>query len=282
MDATHFLKRGQVRAVLGIDAAWTPTQPSGIAVAVEKPNGWHLVAATNSYQTFHALAQRRQPNGEQLSVSSPDASSLLASASMLCDRLVDVVAIDMPLAHSSIVGRRASDDAVSRAYGGRKCGTHSPSATRPGRISDNLRESFERAGYPLCTDAIAPPCVIEVYPHPALVELSGAAMRLPYKAAKTRKYWPSASLSERRARLYRQWNEIAALLESRITGVTAALPQLKLNATGSELKAYEDTLDAVICAWVAVCCLDGKAVPYGDKNSAIWIPKLKPTAVSPH
>jgi hypothetical protein len=31
-------------------------------------------------------------------------------------------------------------DAVSRAYGARKCGTPTPSAFRPGRISDALRE----------------------------------------------------------------------------------------------------------------------------------------------
>jgi predicted RNase H-like nuclease len=38
-------------------------------------------------------------------------------------------------------------------------------------MSENLRESFHMAGYPLLTNTIAPPGVIEVYPHPALVEL---------------------------------------------------------------------------------------------------------------
>ena len=86
-----------------------------------------------------------------------------------------------------------SDDAVSRAYGARKCGTHTPSAVRSGRISDDLCETFERAGYPLRRDRIATPGLIEVYSHPALVELSGAPERLPYKAAKVWKYWPSLS-----------------------------------------------------------------------------------------
>jgi hypothetical protein len=56
--------------------------------------------------------------------------------------------------------------------------THSPTAVRPGRISDDLREGFEQAGYPLSPTAIATPGLIEVYPHPALVELSGTA-RVP-------------------------------------------------------------------------------------------------------
>jgi hypothetical protein len=33
-----------MRAVLGIDAAWTLTQPSDAAVAAEFRDGWHLIA----------------------------------------------------------------------------------------------------------------------------------------------------------------------------------------------------------------------------------------------
>jgi predicted RNase H-like nuclease len=156
-----------MRAVLGIDAAWTLAQPSGVALAVERSNGWRMIGAAASYQRFHAMADRRQPTEPRPSGSSPDAPALLASASILCGRPVDLVAIDMRLALTPINTRRVADDAVSRAYGGRKCGTHTPSALRPGRISDALRESFERAGYPLRTDRLARPGVIEVYPHPA-------------------------------------------------------------------------------------------------------------------
>ena len=265
-------QKEQMRAVLGIDAAWTLTQPSGVAVAAELHDGWHLIAAAASYQRFQALVDDRHPAEKRPSGSLPNASTLLASASALCGRPVDLVAIDMPLARSPIVGRRTSDNAVSRAYGGRKCGTHTPSTSRPGRISSDLREAFERAGYPLLTDTIAPLGAIEVYPHPALVELAGASERLPYKASKVRSYWPLASPPERRVRLYRQWSEIVALLEGEITGVGAAMPRLELNAVGMEVKAYEDALDAIICAWVGVCALDGRATPFGDEHSAIWIP----------
>lgn len=260
-----------MRAVLGIDAAWTLTEPSGVAAALEGPNGWRLVASANSYRRFYALADG-QPKEERPLGSPPNASVLLASASALCGQPIDLVAIDMPLALSPIVGRRVSDDAVSRAYGARKCGTHTPSARRPGGISDALRQSFELAGYPLCTDTIASPGLIEVYPHPALVELAGAAKRLPYKASKVRSYWPAATPSQRRAYLYRQWHKIVALLECQIAGVAAALPPLARNASGWELKAYENRLDAITCAWVAVTCLERHAMPYGDANSAIWIP----------
>jgi predicted RNase H-like nuclease len=164
-----------MRAVLGIDASWTLAQPSGVALAVERSNGWRMIGAAASYQRFHAMADSRQLTERRPSGSSPNAHALLASASILCGRPVDLVAIDMPLARTPINRRRAADDAVSRAFGGRKCGTHTPSVLRPGRISDALRESFERAGYPRRTYRLAHPGVIEVYPHPALVELLGAA-----------------------------------------------------------------------------------------------------------
>jgi hypothetical protein len=45
-----------MRAVLGIDAAWTNTQPSGVAVAMDTGEGWRLAAIAPSYSHFHALA----------------------------------------------------------------------------------------------------------------------------------------------------------------------------------------------------------------------------------
>ena len=74
--------------------------------------------------------------------------------------------------------------------------------------------------------------------------------------------------------LYRQWSEIVTLLEGQVAGVMAALPRLEINASGTEVKAYEDALDAIICAWVAICALEERATPFGDENSAIWIPTL--------
>lgn len=261
-----------MRAVLGIDAAWTLTQPSGIALVTETAEGWHLDALAPSYQRFQACADDRlapevRPRGARL-----DAAALLDSCPRLCGRKPDLVAIDMPLSMQPIRGRRCSDDTVSEAYGSRRCGTHTPSSLQPGPISGELRIGFEAAGYPLQTVVIAPPSLIEVYPHPALVELANAAERLPYKAAKVRRYWPDCKPEERRAALYSQWRKIIRLLEGEISGVAVALPELATKASGTELKSYEDMLDAIVCAWVAICALNGRAAPFGDRQSAIWIP----------
>ncbi|WP_193368034.1 DUF429 domain-containing protein [Pelagibius marinus] len=261
-----------MRTVLGIDAAWTLTQPSGVSLAAEDANGWHLVVAESSYQRFLAQVDSGQAPEERPLGALPDVPGLLSAATALSGISVDLVAVDMPLALSPIISRRASDNAVSKAYGGRSCSTHSPNAQRPGALSDRLREDFHRAGFPLRTTTMAVPGLIEVYPHPALVELAGAPARLPYKSAKVRKYWPSNSPTERRARLLHQWEEIVGLLEGEIAGVTAALPKLEPGAAGWQLKAYEDSIDAVICVWVGICALEGRAVPFGDADSAIWIP----------
>jgi predicted RNase H-like nuclease len=179
----------------------------------------------------------------------------------------------MPLALTPIVGRRASDLEISRRFGAAKAATHSPSALRPGRLADELRADFDRAGFPLCTaQGLRTPGVMEVYPHAALLALSGDRVRLTYKAGKTTKYWPGAAPPERRARLIEVWRRIVARLETQIAGVAEALPPPSVECKGRALKAYEDQLDAVVCAYVAIRALDGQAKAYGDERSAIWVP----------
>jgi predicted RNase H-like nuclease len=55
-----------------------------------------------------------------------------------------------------------------------QCSTHTPSALRPGPVGERLRDRLAAIGYPLLTTAPANRGVVEVYPHPALVELAGA------------------------------------------------------------------------------------------------------------
>ncbi|GGG06368.1 hypothetical protein GCM10010924_38800 [Rhizobium wenxiniae] len=62
------------------------------------------------------------------------------------------------------------------------------------------------------------------------------------------------------------------VLETKIKGVAAALPLPGRNSRAYELKAFEDALDAFVCAWVGACVVDGTATAHGDDTSAIWIP----------
>jgi predicted RNase H-like nuclease len=261
-----------MRAVLGIDAAWTTTAPSGVALVEAVGERWRLICVKEAYWAFYDLAASNRLSEPGQCNSLPDAGRLIETSRKLCGGCVDLVAIDMPLARVPITGRRVSDNAVSSAYGARGCGTHSPSRARPGLISQQLTAEFDRAGYPLRTLQFSPPGLVEVYPHPALVELAKASMRLPYKLSKIRLYWPAHTADERKALLLREWSQIVDLLEAEIAGVSAALPALLPDASRAELKSYEDKLDAVICAWSGIRVLEGRAAPFGDQDSAIWIP----------
>lgn len=255
------------RVILGIDAAWSLTQPSGVAVAVSEGRQWRLLTVEASYSCFINGRSHLKPAG-----SAPDARELLSVAAGKARAAVDLVAIDMPLSRLPISGRRHSDNAISRAYGAKHCATHSPTSVWPGAISDQLRAGFTEAGYPLLTEDMRSPGLIEVYPHPALVELAQAPRRLPYKSQKTTQYWPELSLDGRRALLLDQWAQIIKLLNDEIEGVAELMPVPGSTTRGAALKAFEDKLDAIVCAWVGICVIEHRATAFGDRDSAIWVP----------
>jgi predicted RNase H-like nuclease len=260
-----------MRLVLGIDAAWTATQPSGVALAGEFNDGWRLLAVESSYGRFCGRAAEGPPRGE-----APDVAALLDACRRLAGRAPDLVAVDMPLALTPIVGRRVSDLAISRAFGAAKAATHSPSALRPGPLADKLHADFANEGFALCTaGGVQTPGLMEVYPHAALLALTGDKVRLTYKAGKTTTYWRGVERDERGLRVREVWRRIVAALEPEIAGVAEALPPPGAEVRGRALKAYEDRLDAVVCAWVAIAALDAKAEAYGDDNSAIWVPEAQ-------
>ena len=104
-----------MRVLLGIDAAWTDKNPSGIAVATEEPEGWRLKGAFPSVEHFVAEAHQK-PAPEKPYGGAGQAHDLLEATRALAGRLPDLVAIDMPMALQPITTRRTSDDALSRAY----------------------------------------------------------------------------------------------------------------------------------------------------------------------
>lgn len=264
-----------MRIVLGIDAAWTSKEPSGVALAIETNDGWVLAAAEPSYDHFFALAAERAldvaPDEKTAS-----AFELVEAVKMIAGRGPDLVAIDMPMALTPITGRRGADTAISKAFGARWCSAHSPSSKRPGPISDRLRADFADLGYPLCIDKLITPGLIEVYPHPALVELTDEPRRLPYKLAKIRSYWPKLKPNQRRRSLIGEWDAIAAALEPYLRGSDKVVSGALSNNKAKELKAREDMLDAIVCCISAIRALQGAATSYHDENSAIWVPAADP------
>ncbi len=263
--------------VLGIDAAWTEKEPSGVALIEGSPGSWRCVAVAPSYDSFLARAEGVLVDWSIKSRGArPDVGRLLSAAeTLLGGQELAVVTVDMPLSTEPMTGRRAADSAISSAYGGRGAAVHSPSAERPGPISDRLTRDFAAAGFPLATGttpAGTPNRLVEVYPHPALMTLTGANYRLCYKVSRSRRYWPNSTPAERRANLLGQFHRILSALKDEVRDIHLELPDAASAVSTSGLKRYEDSLDGLVCAWVGAKYLEGTASPYGDHTAAIWVP----------
>lgn len=266
------------RAVLGIDAAWTSGQPSGVALVYETDSGWACAAAAPSYASFIALGENGSAIewNRPIAAGSPDPRALKkAVAALLPDshHFSLTITVDMPVSKKAITSRREADNAVSRRFGAAGCGTHSPSPERPGPIGAALTKGFGELGHRVaCVGDSVEGALLEVYPHPALLVLLGRDRRIPYKVSRSRQYWPEASTTERVGLLLHEFRRIHAALAARIENVDAPLPRSV--PTLSALKRFEDTLDALISAWVGIECLEGRGDAFGDSTAAIWCPRV--------
>lgn len=219
--------------------------------------------------------------------SEPDPAALLkASQALTTGGSIGCVAVDMPLATTPIVGRRAADNAISSRFGPNGCAVHSPSADRPGPIADRLRAECSTLGYALHTNTSSPqdfPALIEVYPHVALLALLNRNYRVPYKVSRSNQYWRTEqpSRGQRIQRLLHEFQAIKAGLDAQINGIPPFIPMPEAVTTLASLKPVEDMLDALICAWMGIEHLEGRTTGLGDAIAAIWVPKAccpQPTA----
>ena len=265
--------------VLGIDAAWTAHQPSGVALVQRTTTGWSCLAVAPSYAAFIAQASGQPWDPEQKATGSrPDPAALLQACQQLAGAEVSCVSVDMPLATTPITSRRAADTAISSRFGPKGCAVHSPSAERPGAITDQLRADCAALGYSLHTNDSdqAGPSLIECYPHVALLALLKRDYRLPYKVSRSAQYWKAEKLTrrERIARLLEQFQAIKAGLDAHISGIPAFIPEPAEVSNLASLKPVEDMLDGLICAWLGIEHLEGRTVGLGDHTAAIWVPQV--------
>jgi len=266
-------------SVLAIDAAWTLSQPSGIALIELTSSGWVCQAAAPSYEAFVDLAMGKGVNWQMKAKGSEPAPERLikAARTILYGKTVDLVTIDMPIATVPITSRRVADNLVSREFGGRKCSVHSPNTERPGHLGASVSASFLSLGFQLATSRTPLGSLghlVEVYPHPALLALLDVECRVKYKVAKSSKYWKGTSVKLRISNLLKEFRRILAALEMHIAAIPLTIPDEGSITTLAELKRYEDALDALVCAWVGIKYLEKKAVSYGDDTCAIWIPEM--------
>lgn len=267
-----------MKSILAVDSAWTIDNPSGVCLLKEKGDQFICIALTPSYESFYALADGvevtwgREPVGD-----APDIKRLLESSEkLLNNQNITLITVDMPISLSPITGRREAENAISRVYGERGCGAHSPSILRPGKISSLFLNDCLNHDYQLGVVSTAvgkTNCLIEVYPHPALIDLLELEYRFPYKAGNTSKFWPDLSVKERKIKLLSIYNEILTALSLKIKGIPLSIPDNLVERPFSHFKRFEDALDALVCGWIGMKYLAGEAKAYGDSTSAIWVPE---------
>ena len=252
-------------AILGVDPAWSETNPSGAALL---SNQGEIIAIAPSYVSFVALAEGNKVDWSEPAKPDGEIEEVLNAAEQLAPNdPVKVVSVDMPVSKLKITSRRPADNMVSKVFGVNWCGTHSPSKESPGPVSERFsRVMIERQFCLATVEPLAGKSYLEVYPHTALLRLMKSEKRLQYKASRRSKYWPDLSTKERKQELLKQWGKIISALEERVGRVDIPIND------GVSLKAAEDAIDAVICAWVGYEYLKGRAKSLGDENAAIWTP----------
>lgn len=247
---------------IGIDLAWGARNPSGGAILRHQ----ELVAATGALTDDDAIlafiARHLQPEEGA------------------------VVAIDAPLRVPNLTGARRCDQALSAEWRAYEAGAL-PANRRLLAVNGVVRGEAlvarlaatagfqETAPIPYQTPGRF---VAEVFPHPAHVALFGLTKTLKYKAR------PNRTLAERQAAFRHYQAALAALhtADPPLHG-TAELLQVNVTAlTGRRLKGYEDTLDALTCAYVAAYLWHhgpGQGRVYGDVATGHILTPLPPATM---
>jgi predicted RNase H-like nuclease len=191
-----------------------------------------------------------------------------------------VVAVDAPLIIRNATGRRPCEAALGAVYARRQAGCHPANLSLyPDASSVALACWLEGRHYrhaPEADEGTAS-VMLEVYPHAALVATFDLPVSLKYKRG---------GVAQKRAGL----RQLSGLLGRLCIGhapiragdlVTALLSRDVDALRGHALKAHEDTLDALVCAYVAACWARRHTVGidvFGDAASGYIVnPRLRTT-----
>ncbi len=221
---------------IGIDLAWSPRNPTGIAAIRGTPQQAHLREA--------AIVQTMD--------------EIVAFVVQHTADLPAVVAVDAPLRVPNEQGRRAAEAALGRVFARYQAGPHPANRARlaiDGVVrGEELVQRLAAHGFHESdgkeVQAVQRP-VVEVYPHAAMIALFGLPRTLKYK------YKPQYSTDFRLAEWhrYQQHMRELATADPALHGHSALLAQEVGLLRGRQRKHYEDQVDALLCAYIGLYLL---------------------------
>lgn len=216
---------------IGLDLAWSPRNRTGGAIL----RGHDLIAYTGELTSDEAIFAFVTPYLQQ------DEGA--------------IVAVDAPLRVPNETGARLCDQALSVEWRRFEAGAL-PANRRllafEGAVrGETLVTCFTRR-FGFCECAPLPQFsegryICEIFPHPAHVSFFGLRKTLKYKARSGRTH------HERLAEFVRYQQLLGSLQQATppLLGATEVLSVNLQGVRGRALKAYEDTLDAITCAYTA-------------------------------
>jgi len=218
---------------IGVDLAWSPRNRSGLATIRGDQQGAELIDSRLRVTDREIVEYVQEQAGEG----------------------AVIVAVDAPLRVPNATGRRPAEAEITRVFRPYQAGAHPANRgllTYDGVIrGEALVEALGQLGIDhreQIEAGVAVRQVIEVFPHAAMVGIFGLDRILRYKAK------PKRTQAER----MQAWQRYQQLLgglstaDPYLQGTEAILSEQVSGLKGQGLKAYEDRIDALMCAYTAL------------------------------
>lgn len=255
-------RRHQNTIFIGLDLAWSVRNPSGCAVIRNE----RLIAYTGTLgddDEIMRFISEQIPEGHPAIVGI-DAPLRVpnASGSRECDRALSAEwrqfeAGALP-ANRKLLGKPVVEQTSAAKNSPKKNAQDAPPAVTDPKVTVRGEEIVKRLVKQMRFTEAAPiprktedRIVCEIYPHPAQVSLFNLEKTLKYKARGGRSYEIRWAEMER----YQHYLRGLRKAKPKLKRTKKLLTQVDVRTLrGKKLKEYEDTLDAIFCAYVANYC----------------------------
>lgn len=218
---------------IGIDLAWSGRNRSGAATIAGGAGGGTLVdhVLLTDDRSILDYIERHTGNGPA------------------------IVAVDAPLRVPNETGRRICEAELAAVFGRYQAGAHPANRrllARDGVVrGEALVAALEQRNFTYTDQIVAGTparAVLEIYPHPAMVALFGLERTLKYKSKPGR----SAAVQQAAWQDYQRHLRALAHADPPLRNHEPLLDRDTTTLSGQRLKDYEDQVDALMCAYIAL------------------------------